>query len=241
MPSVSNAPSPDPLQQSYAYGTSLGEVDPTTVGPEMKTALTTGADVPERVQSGPTCGLYALGMVMDYFEQESAKNLNPLVQKGDSLRPDAEPVPPNTQELLLDTAQKDGFSTQGEMFRADQLGALAQQFGYQSKVEGPLTVGSLEACLSRKHPALVAFDVDMKGDPGIYGGARAHWCVVEGMFQKNGVDYVVATHGWEGKEYVWRAQDLIASSDQLHVPNFPGAPSDISQTLANRLVEVAPR
>ena len=124
------------------------------------------------------------------------------------------------------------------MFYADQLASLAQQFGYKTSVDTSLTLGDLKACIARGHPALVAFDVDHEGNPGLYNGGRAHWCVVEGTFQKDGEDYVVATHGWEGKEYVWRAQDLLASAAQLNTPDFPGAPRNLQDTLAHRMVEI---
>jgi hypothetical protein len=231
---------PDPLVNQSNTGASLGGVDPASVEPELDVALRTAEMVPERVQQGPTCGLYALGMVMDYYESQNPRNEDPLVQASDVHRSDSHTLPPNTPNMLLPTAKQDGYTTQGEMFYANQLALLAKQFGYQAQVQSPLTLDGLQACLGRGHPALVPFDVDMDGDPGLYGGARAHWCVVEGLFQKDGVPYVIATHGWEGKTYVWRAQDLIQSSDQLKTPDFPTAPSDISTTLADRFVEVSP-
>jgi hypothetical protein len=179
-------------------------------------------------------------MVMDYFESKDPSNEDPLVQASDANRPDSHTLTPNTSKMLLPTAKQDGFTTQGEMFYASQLASLAQQFGYQAQVQAPLTLDGLTQCLDRGHPALVPFDVDLDGNPGLYGGTRAHWCVVEGLFEKDGVPYVIATHGWEGKTYIWRAQDLIDSSDQLKTPDFPSAPSDISTTLADRFVEVSP-
>src|SRR5690242_4457903 len=38
------------------------------------------AGVPQREQIGPTCGLYALGMVMDFWNEKNAKNATALVQ-----------------------------------------------------------------------------------------------------------------------------------------------------------------
>ena len=238
MPSIT-AFNPDPLQKRRdGEGYSLGGVDPATVGAQMQAALAGGVDVPGRVQDGPTCGLYALGMVMDSFAAKDPRALDPLVQSSDRGRAGSHTETPNTSAFLLDTAEKDGFTTQGEMFYADQLASLAQQFGYKTSVDTSLTLGDLKACIARGHPALVAFDVDHEGNPGLYNGGRAHWCVVEGTFQKDGEDYVVATHGWEGKEYVWRAQDLLASAAQLNTPDFPGAPRNLQDTLAHRMVEI---
>src|SRR5581483_11233529 len=98
-------------------------------------ALKLGADVPGRVQDGPTCGLYALGMVMDFWEKKDpSKGIDPLVQSSDSARSDSHSLKPDTQRLLLDEAKKAGFTTQGEMFYGRQLAQLAQNFGYQAKV-----------------------------------------------------------------------------------------------------------
>ncbi len=73
---------PDPLTLSLANGTSFTAVDRNALAAEASRALKLGADVPGRVQDGPTCGLYALGMVMDYWEQQNPSNgLDPLVQR----------------------------------------------------------------------------------------------------------------------------------------------------------------
>lgn len=63
---------------------------------------------------------------------------------------------------------------------------------------------------------------------------------IEGHFQKDGVEYLVATHGWTGKEYVWKADEFMASVKNLEASNVPGAPTDITRTLRSRLVEVTP-
>jgi hypothetical protein len=231
---------PDPLAVSAANGTSFSPVDRTQLESKMREALKLGADVPGRIQDGPTCGLYALGMVMDYWDKKDSKNLNPLVRNEDVVRWDSHSAEPDTNSRLLDTARGKGFTTQGEMFYADQLGELARMFGYQATVKPNMTLDDIKACVDRDHPALVGFDVDNNGNPGLFGGKRAHWAVIEGYFQKDGVDFLVATHGWTGKEYIWKAQDFMASVNQLDKSDFPAAPRDITQTLKARLVEVWP-
>jgi hypothetical protein len=204
-------------------------------------ALRKGADVPGRVQSGPTCGLYALGMVMDYYDRIDSKNLNPLVKTSDAWRADSHNAPADTEKTLFDSAQKLGFTTQGEMFTSDQLGQLADAFGYQHKTHEDAGLKEIRASLDRGHPALVAFDVDFEGNPGLYKGMRAHWAVIEGRYKKDGVEYLVATHGWTGKEYVWRASDLEQSMRQLTTTDFAAAPKDIGKTINARVVEVWPK
>jgi Peptidase_C39 like family len=231
---------PDPLAVTAANGTSFDPVDRSALNEKMREALALGSDVPGRVQDGPTCGLYALGMVMDYWDKRDSKNKNPLVQDGDAVRWDSHSIAPDTNQRLFDVAKGKGFTTQGEMFYADHMATLARHFGYQASVKSEMTLEDIKACIDRDHPALVGFDVDNNGNPGLFGGKRAHWAVIEGYFQKDGVDFLVATHGWTGKEYVWKAADFMASVNQLDKSDFPAAPRDITQTLKGRLVEVSP-
>jgi len=231
---------PDPLAVTLANGTSFSAVDRSSLSAELNTALRLGADVPGRVQDGPTCGLYALGMVMDFWDRKDKRNLNPSVRNEDIVRWDSQLVPPDTSRRLLDEAKQRGFTTQGEMFYADKLASLASAFGYKATVKSDFTLRDLHAVLDRGHPALVAFDVDNAGNPGLFHGKRAHWAVIEGHFKKDGVEYLVATHAWTGKEYVWKADDLMASTQNLKESDFVGAPSDLTGTLRNRLVEVTP-
>jgi hypothetical protein len=192
------------------------------------------------VQDGPTCGLYALGMVMDFWDKKDARNLNPYVRSEDVVRWDSHSVPADTSRRLLDDAKARGFTTQGEMFYASQLASLARTFGYRATVNADFTLDELHAVLDRSHPALVGFDVDNQGNPGLFRGTRAHWAVIEGHFEKDGVQYLVATHGWTGGEYVWKAEEFMASVKNLEASDFPAAPKDITRTLRARLVEVTP-
>ncbi len=231
---------PDPLALRLANGTSFSPVDRAALEAEAAKALKLGADVPGRVQDGPTCGLYALGMVMDYWDKKDPKNKKPDVQLGDAVRWDARNGPADTPELMLNMAKAAGYTTQGEMFYASQLAKVARHYGYHTRVRPYFSLDELKASLDRGHPALVGFDVDDVGNPGLFGGKRAHWAVIEGHFQKDGVEYLVATHGWTGKEYVWRADDFMKSVKQLDTSDFPAAPKDIRRTIKHRMVEVWP-
>jgi len=241
MPSIPTIARPDPLQLRHPSGTSFTPVDRQTLAADAARALALGADVPGRVQDGPTCGLYALGMVMDYWEKKDPNNgLDPLVQSSDASRSDSHSLNTDTQRLLLDEAKKACFTTQGEMFYGRQLAQLAQNFGYAAKVTPNVTLDDIVAAVDQHHPVLVPFDVDRSGNPGLFGGKEAHWCVIEGHFDENGVKYLVATHGWTGKEYVWRADDFMKSVNQLDTSDFPGVPKDITGTLKGLMIEVTP-
>lgn len=231
---------PDPLAVTPA-GTGFKPVDTFGMKADISRALRLGADVPARVQDGPTCGLYALGMAMDYWDRKDARNQAPLVQNSDVLRADSHTRPEDGPRRLLDVARQRHFTTQGEMFHASQLASLARDFGYSASVKTHASLKDIHAALDRGNPVLVPFDVDDVGNPGLFRGSRAHWGVVEGHFKKDGVEYVVATHGWTGEEYVWRADELLRSVNNLLVSDFPGAPRDISRTLGGRVVVLSPK
>lgn len=239
-PAKPPVPKPDPLAVTIANGTSFNPVDRAALAQKMAAALKIGADVPGRVQDGPTCGLYAMGMVMDFWDKKKSSNLNPLVVDADEYRSDSHSRKDDTHRRMFDVAKEKGWTTQGEMFYADNMGKLAQEFGYKATVKSNITLDDIKACVGRHHPALVAFDVDQVGNPGLFGGKRAHWAVIEGAFKKDGVDYLVATHGWTGQEYVWKAADFMASVNQLNASDFAAAPKDITGCLRGKLIEVTP-
>jgi hypothetical protein len=186
------------------------------------------AGVPQREQIGPTCGLYALGMVMDFWNQKDAKNATALVQdkdlhgRGKQFTRD-----PNRSEYILDVAKKSGYTALGEMFTASQLAQTAKHFGYDATTHEHATIDELYKVLDAGHPAIVGFDVDYNGNPADYGGDRAHYAVIEGYFDEGGERYLVARHGWAvQKDHVWKASDFDKSWKALEATDFYGTPGD---------------
>lgn len=194
------------------------------------------APVPQRVQIGPTCGLYALGMVMDAWNLKDPKNPTAIVQDAD-LRGGNDPGGggnkqinrvPTTYERMLDVAIDQGFTSMGEMFTASQLAMLARHFGYDATTHERATLDDLFRVLDAGHPAIVAFDVDYNGNPtASAGGERAHYAVIQGYFDDGGTRYLVARHGWGvQKDHVWRASDFDASWKALQTTTYYGTPGD---------------
>lgn len=186
------------------------------------------AGVPQRVQIGPTCGLYALGMVMDFWNAKDSKNPTALVQaqdlhgKGKQFTRD-----PTTSTFILDRAIAKGFTSMGEMFTATQLSATARSFGYSAVTHQHATLDDLYAVLDKGHPAIVGFDVDYNGNPTDAGGERAHYAVIQGYFDEGGERYLVARHGWGvQKDHVWKASDFDASWKALQTTTYYGDPGD---------------
>jgi hypothetical protein len=186
------------------------------------------AGVPQRVQIGPTCGLYALGMVMDLWNERDPKNPTALVQQKDDAGFGKQWTrAPTTQQRILDVALAEGFTARGEMFTATQLATTATRFGYTASTHEHATLDDLYAVLDAGHPAIVGFDVDYNGNPTDNGGERAHYAVIEGWFEENGERYLVARHGWGvQKDHVWRAADFDASWRALQTTTFYGTPGD---------------
>lgn len=186
------------------------------------------ADVPQRVQQGPTCGLYALGMVMDFWHQRDADNAAPLVSDADQGGLGKHyNFAPTTDERILDVAKQQGYTAVGEMFTGRHLAETAAHFGYKASIHEHATLDDLYAVLDQGHPAIVAFDVDFNGNPTARGGERAHYAVIEGYFDEGGHRFLVAKHGWGyEKDHVWRAEDFDRSWKSLKATSFYGAPGD---------------
>ena len=232
----------NPVTLKLSNGATYRLPNKAAVGGYLLKALALGTDLPNRFQGQkPMCGLYDLGKDMDYFHDLNPANPDAYVVSEDQFDGSAPDCRPTTNQRIFEVAKKLGFTTQGEMFSAANLGRLAQAFGYNAKVTPGATIDDVKACLGRGHPALMAFDVDPQGDPGMFNGTRAHWAAIESWYEVNGVTYFIGTHSWDDKERPWLASEFIASSRQLNQSDFPGAPKDISKLLADQLVEIWPK
>ena len=186
------------------------------------------AEVPQRVQQGPTCGLYALGMVMDFWHQADKANPTVLVSdkdiggKGRNYNDE-----PTSDERMLSYVREAGYTSAGEMFKAKDLAETASHFGYTASLYQNATLDDLYAVLDAGRPAIVAFDVDYRGNPGEFEGQRAHYAVIQGYFEEEGERYLIARHGWGGqKDYVWKASEFDASWKALKATDWYGTPGD---------------
>ena len=186
------------------------------------------AKVPQRIQQGPTCGLYALGMVMDFWHQADSENPTVLVSDKDlGGRGRNYNHTPTSDERMLTYVRETGYTSAGEMFKARDLAETASHFGYTANLYQNATLTDLYGVLDAGHPAIVAFDVDYRGNPGDFGGKRAHYAVIQGYFDENGERYLVARHGWGGqRDYVWKAEDFDTSWRALKATDWYGTPGD---------------
>lgn len=142
--------------------------------------------VPHRKQVGPTCGLAAMGMVMEYWKA-----------KDDSL-----PAPPDTD--LLKKAQEKGWTQTGGMTTANET-KLAKEYGYDAKHMSGGSLDDIKKAIDEGKPVLITFSVDNVGNPK-EGDDRGHYAVITGYHSKDGKDYLVAQHGWpQAKGLAWEA------------------------------------
>ena len=142
--------------------------------------------VPHRKQVGPTCGLAALGMVMDFWKSKDA-----------SL-----PAPPDTEILKL--AQDKGWTKTGGMTTANET-KLAKELGYDAKHISGGSIADIKKAIDEGKPVLITFSVDNVGNPK-EGDDRGHYAVITGYETKDGKDYLVAQHGWpQAKGLSWEA------------------------------------
>jgi len=186
------------------------------------------APVPQRVQLGPTCGLYALGMVMDAWHKKDPSNKTALVTAQDkSGLGEQYTQEPNDDRFIMDVAKQQGYTAVGEMFTAEGIASTARQFGYQAKTHHECSLDDLYKVIDAGHPAIVAFDVDYNGNPVSEGGARAHYAIIQGYLDDNGERYLVARHGWGvQKDHVWLANKFAESWKGLESTDFYGVPGD---------------
>jgi len=233
-------------------------------------SLASQADVPPRVQRGPTCGLYALGMVLDYWalrcsgrriiccassRNDPSRPATLPVVEGDLTRADAVSAATLRAAMaasadrcdnceLLRIARGLGVTTAGELFSASYVADVARAAGYSAAVVRPLTPQSIAWYTTRGVPLLIAFDVDADGHPARRGGHTAHWSVVQAVYVHPhwGTPRAVVTHAWTGDEYDWDLSSLLESNAQLRRTDYgPAQHLDLQRTLAHQAVAVWPR
>ena len=148
--------------------------------------------VPRRVQLGEVgCGLYALGMAMDFWHSKDpgqpvalVKAMDRAVGAQDGGR--LHNPEPTTEELLLDAAQRLGTTGYGECYAASHLLELALHFGYDGRLHKGASLQQLLRVVEAGRPALVCVDIDLdtagrefQPSEGL-AGQHTHWVVVDG-------------------------------------------------------------
>ncbi|XP_037954260.1 UPF0692 protein CG33108-like [Teleopsis dalmanni] len=163
-------------------------------------------------QSGPTCGLVALSMLLN----------------GDP-----------TAEELLKSAHELGFSNNGEMFSAHYLHQLLRdtkanpQNNNNAEAlecclhEGRLNCANIRDALSEGACLLVPYDADFNHEPCLLRGHKAHWALIIGfLITKDDKFYVFARHGKTNSVGLWSLEELSKSNANLREFEQPRAHPD---------------
>lgn len=216
-------------------------------------------EVPHRLQDGPTCGLYALGMAMDFWHSKNVKNPAPIVTKGDLLRK-AYNTWPRNMEPMLKYARSQGYTKEGGMFDSSHLAEVAQYYGYDVKFHSNATVKDINDILARKRVAIIPLDLSASnnGACGFHQGVEAHYVIISDAFvASDNKRYLVVKHPYPfAGSYFWLEEDVIRSWSELNktfayrnsglpkaldLPRNKDGSHNIKDSLASTIIEVIPR
>lgn len=143
------------------------------------------------LQSGPTCGLYALKMILPWIQVDT----------------------------VLERARAQGMTRSGEMFCAHEWALLASQHGLNCKVMPIGQVPAAMYSLQGKNPvAVVPYDADLSGI-SYRGGSNAHWCVVWNIWTVGDEVLVLTTNSSSVLPSIERWCELEASNLQMREAN----------------------
>lgn len=198
---------------------------------ELINSMKYGKDlnIPFRIQKGPTCGLYALGMIMDYYHGKNKTYLTTTVFPDDDYK-----YKPNINRNIFKVARHHGYFIQslkeineeGGMYIAKDLAKLATHFNYTANIYSPLKRKIIINSINNEKPLLVAFDVDENGHPGLYENSHAHWGVIGGYFIHKNNTWLIVNHAWYARKYLFLYNNLHQSNIQL------------SEFLRSRVIEI---
>lgn len=137
------------------------------------------------LQSGPTCGLYALKMILPRIQVES----------------------------VLDRAKSQGMTRSGEMFCAHEWALLASQHGLSCTVMPIEQIPNAMVSMV-KSVAVVPYDADLSGI-SYRGGSNAHWCVVWNVWKVGDEVLALTTNSSSVLPSIERWCELEASNRQM--------------------------
>lgn len=182
----------------------------------------------EQVQEGPTCGFYALSIVMDYWKAKGRTKMSAPARQRDidtQKRDPAEKDNPSLRNLgkqtgALDVGKMVKAST-GGVWTAAQLAAVAAAVkfaNFKVKIETQVNpidfVMAIFDAIDADVPPIVAFDVRDAEPVSDAAGQRSHWGVIIGYYEDMDIQWVICTHG-HGGYHVWSASKLQSSNFAL--------------------------
>lgn len=182
----------------------------------------------EQSQEGPTCGFYALSIVMDYWKAKGSTQMSAPARKRDiatQSRDQSEADSPSLRNLgkqigALDVGTKAKVST-GGVWTAAQLAAVARAVKFanfrvsiETQADPHQFIVAICRGINAGIPPIVAFDIREAEPVSDAAGQRSHWGVVIGYFAHNNAAWFIATHG-HGGYHVWQTTKLQESNFAL--------------------------
>jgi hypothetical protein len=209
-------------------------------------------EVPQLIQKGRTCSLYALAMVMEYWHKLDASNPIYMVSSLDTVAAFGKP---SSDEKILDYVEKSGMSLDGTIYSMYDLEKVANHFGYCATVHdvtGDTSV--MYSILDGGHPVLIGFDCGNNGNPTEAGGDLGHCAVIESYYKQGSKTIFRAKHGWGTlngvQDYLWTADELFDSMNNLvdkivYVSNDSDKPGSLNTypvqlAIRDKLLEIFP-
>ena len=165
-------------------------------------------NVPWQQQIGPSCGLTALRMVMDYFEMELPQS-------------------------LLTYAKQHHFTEDGELYDITSLKIVAQEACklncYIRKFQNESDFQQVATWINSGYLVIFPYDRGLgTSQPACYQGRHAHYCIITGMLQSSRIKFqfvntlfadadtvFVAQHGMSRKLVTGTATEWFQSNCQL--------------------------
>ncbi len=116
---------------------------------------------------------------------------------------------------LIEQAVVGGLSRQGELFSCDAMALLARTYwGGQlgARVLSDWSKEDVKMAAQEGSVLLVPYDCSSNFEPDLFGGERAHWCVVAGVADEH---TVICCQPKSKRVGQWRVSDLAASNANL--------------------------
>ncbi|KRT78179.1 hypothetical protein AMK59_7795 [Oryctes borbonicus] len=149
--------------------------------------------LPALLQDGPQCGLVSLAMFINNTSKDKVKE-------------------------LLEIAKQRRYTYNGEMFSADNLCELTNDFTeYTASIyNGHLNTNYIKDFLLNGGYMLVPYDADKNHSPCLNNGHKAHWAAISGIIDTEENVYVLAKHGKSKNVAIWTLRNLAESNSQLN-------------------------
>jgi hypothetical protein len=181
-------------------------------------------DVPSQHQYGPSCGFYAVSLVMQYWASKGGPAAMPA-RWADGHKGTKKPKD-GADHSLRQIGKRLAATQIGELWTADGMADVVRAVpGYDVEIV-KVAIDKYEAAIRTRlaagQPVIVPIDVGDGGYPRKYNGEHAHWVTIIGSFTATETEMIFWTKSTTGFLYThWNAYftstaaNFVASGFQL--------------------------